>query len=259
MTTGRRGDEGMRLHSEEERQRRRPRSARTLRADGGCRRYLCPALAKTGHDETAAPAASVSNLGGPSRFAISPGKTHRCRWRCLCYRPLGISLGGNAGARSACQSPDVDRFRTQLGNQRVHDAGRIDTAASEDVQREICALGIGMNGGMRFRQKDHPRKSRATVDEVMFHTPDGVKACLRQRVVKNTHDPIAITQKVRRQPRHVGDQMPSKDFSTHFSKFRHPLVHTILRGLLPTAWKVESNDRNPWVVKLKRRRGSVAV
>jgi len=53
-----------------------------------------------------------------------------------------------------------------------------------------------MNGGMRFRQKDHPRKSRATFDEVMFHTPDGVKACLRQRLVKNTHDPIAITQKV---------------------------------------------------------------
>ena len=51
-----------------------------------------------------------------------------------------------------------------------------------------------MNGGMGFRQKDYPRKSRATLDEVMFHAPDGVKTCPRQRRVQYTHDAIAITQ-----------------------------------------------------------------
>ncbi len=76
-----------------------------------------------------------------------------------------------------------------------------------------------MNGGMGFRQKDHPRKSRTTLDEVMFHAPDGVKTCQRQRVVKNMHDPLTITQEDRGQPRHVGDQMLSKDFSSCFSKF----------------------------------------
>ena len=86
-----------------------------------------------------------------------------------------------------------------------------------------------MNGGMRFRQKDYPRKSRATLDEVMFQTPDGVQASLHQRLLQYTHDPIAITQKGRGQPSHVGDQVPSKDFSTDFSKFGHPLVHTTLR------------------------------
>jgi hypothetical protein len=48
----------------------------------------------------------------------------------------------------------------------------------------------------------------------MSHAPDGVKSCPRQRFVKNTHDPIAITQKRRGQSRHIGDQMRSKDFST---------------------------------------------
>jgi len=51
--------------------------------------------------------------------------------------------------------------------------------------------------------------------------------------------------------------MPSKDFSTCFSKFRHPLVHTTLFGLFPTVWEAEPNDRNPWTVNLKRREGSV--
>ena len=80
-------------------------------------------------------------------------------------------------------------------------------------------LGIGMNSGMGFRQKDNPCKSRATLDEVMFHAPDGMKACLGQRFVQCAHDPIAITQEVGGQPRHVGDQMVSKDFPGRFSKF----------------------------------------
>ena len=86
-----------------------------------------------------------------------------------------------------------------------------------------------MNGGMGFRQKDHSRKPRATLDEVMLHAPDGVKACLLQRLFQYTHDPIAITQEDRGQPGHVGNQMPSKDFSTRFSRFGHPLLHTTLR------------------------------
>ena len=70
-----------------------------------------------------------------------------------------------------------------------------------------------MNGGMGFLQKDHPRKSRATLDEMMLHASDGVKACLGQRFVQYPHDPISITQEARGQPRHVGDQVVSKDFS----------------------------------------------
>jgi len=80
-----------------------------------------------------------------------------------------------------------------------------------------------MNGGMGFRQKNHPSESRATLDEVMFHAPDGVKACLRQRLFQYTHDPIAITQEDRGQPRHIGNQMPSKGFFARFFKFGHLL------------------------------------
>ena len=76
-----------------------------------------------------------------------------------------------------------------------------------------------MNGGMGFLQKDHPRKSSATLDEMMLHASDGVKACLGQRFVQYPHDPISITQEARGQPRHVGDQVVSKDFSSRFSKF----------------------------------------
>ena len=65
-----------------------------------------------------------------------------------------------------------------------------------------------MNGGMGFHQKDYPRKPRATLEEVMLHAPDAVKACLRQRLLQYTHDPIAITQEGWGQPRHVGNQMP---------------------------------------------------
>ena len=86
-----------------------------------------------------------------------------------------------------------------------------------------------MNGGVGFRQKDHPRKPRAPLDEVMLHAPDGVKTCLRQRLLQYTHDPIAITKEDRGQPCHVRNQMPSKHFSTRFSKFGHPLLHTTLR------------------------------
>ena len=80
-------------------------------------------------------------------------------------------------------------------------------------------LGIGMNGGMGFLQKDYPRKSRAAIGEVMLHTPDGVEACLGQRFVQYPHDPISITQEAGGQPRHVGDQMVPNDFFSRFFKF----------------------------------------
>ena len=86
-----------------------------------------------------------------------------------------------------------------------------------------------MNGGMGFHQKDHPRKPRATLEEVVLHAPDGVKACLCQRLLQYTHDPIAITQEGWGQPRHVGNQMPANDFSTRFSRLGHPILHTTLR------------------------------
>ena len=63
----------------------------------------------------------------------------------------------------------------------------------------------------------------------MLHAPDGVKAGQRQRILQYAHDPIAIAQHGRGQPRHVDNQMPSKDFSTRFSRFGHPLPHTTLR------------------------------
>ena len=86
-----------------------------------------------------------------------------------------------------------------------------------------------MNSGMGFLQKDHSRKSRATLDEVMFHAPDGVKACLGQRFIQYPHDPISITQEAGGHPCHVGDQMVSKDFSSRFYKFWHPIVHITFR------------------------------
>ena len=76
-----------------------------------------------------------------------------------------------------------------------------------------------MNGGMGFLEKNHPRKPRATLDEVMLHAVEGVKAGLVQRFLQGSHDPIAVAQEGRGQPRHVGDQMLSKDFSSCFSKF----------------------------------------
>ena len=81
----------------------------------------------------------------------------------------------------ASQSTYVDCQRSQLSNQRVHDAGRVERTASEDVQRQILQLGIGVNGGMGFLEKNHPRKPRATLDEVMLHAVEGVKAGLVQR------------------------------------------------------------------------------
>ena len=76
-----------------------------------------------------------------------------------------------------------------------------------------------MNGGVGLRQQDHPRKTCATLDEVMFDTLNGVKTSFGQRLIKNAHDPIAIPQQDWGQARHVDNEMLPQNFFTSFSAF----------------------------------------